>query len=284
MDNIGTKIKQIRKSKNMTAKDVYNGILSKSMYFKFENNNSKISYDLLFKILYRLGLDLSDLEDMYDFNNRYIYILRNIYKLYYNDKKSLEIYINYLECQYVKTKNVKYNHMIILAKSLINKDNKDNNDNNILKQYIFEVDYWNKYELYIIIYSLHLFELEDIDIFINRFIKSINKNKVASNYELFVFLSAIVVKSIEYKDIFSFKKYLNILLDIFYPYQNTEYIFINMNIKFYKLLYLYINDKITIESIYEYISIISEIEPNSKIYSKKYFRILKLVKKYIIDS
>jgi len=52
-------IKQARKEKGMSQKELCKGICSRLTYLKYENNKSEISSDKLLKILDKLGLKIN---------------------------------------------------------------------------------------------------------------------------------------------------------------------------------------------------------------------------------
>ncbi|EUJ33695.1 transcriptional activator, Rgg/GadR/MutR family,C-terminal domain-containing protein [Listeria floridensis FSL S10-1187] len=77
--NFGGKIRQIRKQKGLTQKDVYQNILSKSYAIEFEKGNHSISATLLLEVLDRLSMEIDEflyISDNYHLNSYSDYIYR----------------------------------------------------------------------------------------------------------------------------------------------------------------------------------------------------------------
>lgn len=244
MNNIGNEIKKIRLEKNIKAKDVYEGILSRTMYYRFENKNESISYPLLFEICQRLNINYQTLETLSSGEN-YQTIIHCIYSLFFNNREQLNNYSQKLIHKFNQTGYMKYKHLAIISHNLYLKyffNRLDSEEVIEFKSYIFEVDCWHEYELYLIINGIFLFSLEEIDSIYYRLLKSFIKFNIP--YDQFVILTTGII-SICYsnKDYDRFQKYIQCLNHgSHFLADGTHSMFTRTITKFYSLLESYINN------------------------------------------
>lgn len=253
MKNIGNEVRKIHMKKNIPAKEVYEGILSRSMYYRFENKGDAISYPLLFQIFQRLNIDYKTIEQLYDEEN-YHYIIKKIYQIYFEDKNKLDIYADFLRDKYHRSNKIKYLHLSIICNNLYQKyyRNTLNEDEvRIFKSYIFDAETWDEYEIYLIINGLFIFSLEEIDYLYHPVIKKIKELSLSP--DLFIILiTGIMSICYSQKDYIRFTKYLSYLKHD-YPSLNEKLdsMFTRTIIKFYLLIdeYLITQNKQTEEHI-----------------------------------
>lgn len=244
MNNLGNEIKKIRLERNIKAKDVYDGILSRAMYYRFENKGDSISYPILLKILQRLNIDYKMVEIFFSEEN-YQTIIENIYNLFFNNRIELNEYSKQLKVKFIHTGCVKYKHLAIISHNLYLEffQNKfDYNEVKEFKKYIFGVECWQEYEIYLIINGIFMFSLDEIDSIYYRLIKTITRLNIPCD-QVAVLMTGIISICYSKKDYTRFKKYINYLIE------STEFLNNGINsmfsrtiIKFYSLLDDYINE------------------------------------------
>lgn len=244
MNNVGSEIKKIRLERNIKAKEVYEGILSRTMYYRFENKDESISYPLLFKICERLNIDYKTLEYFLSIDN-YQKIIKYIYFLFFNERKQLNKYSKQLKIKFEQTGCIKYKHLSIISHNLYLKYYFNTlNDDEIceFKSYIFGVDCWYEYETDLIINGIFLFSLDEIDGIYHRLVKSIKRFELPDNQ--FVILTTGVI-SICYsqQDYARFRRYIRRLISHSdFSETNVSGMFSKTIIKFYYFLDEYIKN------------------------------------------
>lgn len=238
MDYIGREIKRIRLARKIQAKDVYDGILPRSMYYRFENKDESISYPLLFKICQRLNIDYRTLE-LFLRDENYHDIIEMIYFFFFNDKSKLDDYSKQLRQKFIDTGSIKYKHLAIISHNLYLKyfhNTLDEQEVADFRSYIFGMDNWNEYEAYLLINGIFLFSLDEIDSIYYRLMKTLIKFKIP--HDQYVILTTSII-SISYgqKDSFHFRKYMKYLIHSgeFFEYP-MHTMFSKTIIKFYTLL------------------------------------------------
>lgn len=244
MNNIGNEIKRIRLERNIRAKEVYEGILSRTMYYRFENKNESISYPLLFQICERLNIDYKTLEIFFSIDN-YQKIIEYIYFLFFNERNQLNDYSQQLQIKFEQTGCMKYRHLSIISHNLYLKyyfNTLDNNEVYEFKSYIFGVDCWYEYEIYLIINGIFLFSLDEIDGIYHRLIKRIRKLNLPDN-QFVILTTGIISICYSQQDYSRFRRYIRRLISHSdFSKVNISSMFSRTIIKFYYFLDEYIRN------------------------------------------
>lgn len=239
MNDLGFKIKKMRQNRNIKAKDVYDGILSKAMYYRFEKQEGQISYHSLFEICQRLNIELSDLSHFQSYKT-YHDLFHQIYTLFYQ-KKMVELsqYAQWLEEEYKRTKYMKFQHAGIIANALVcylQGGPFAQEQIEIIKTYLFNVDYWYQYEVELILNSLFIFSLTEIDYFYLRLVKTLKKTQQGT---IFILLTAGIIYLCMLRDdkghfVYYLKQFNRYCPSFAYTTVESR-----INKKFYLLLYRY---------------------------------------------
>ncbi|UUX34474.1 helix-turn-helix domain-containing protein [Fundicoccus culcitae] len=149
---IGHKLRQIRKSRNLTLQETVNGIASVPFLSSVENNKSDITVKKFSRIIERLNISESELyqllinpevDSQSDFNENLFTILKS------EDIFLFELTIEKEKRYYSKNKNMRHRHNIILLEQYKNYCLKSPiNEQQIKKlyQYLYSVDQWGIYE------------------------------------------------------------------------------------------------------------------------------------------
>lgn len=247
MESLGSKIKNIRKDRNIKAKDVYEGILSKSMYFKFENQDCHLAYDTLFKICLRLNIELSDLYDIYTVEGKYENykdILTRVYSSCYKEINVTKLiqFAESLKERYEETGYEKYHHLYIVIHNMALQYQRvpmAEDEVKIIKDYLFNVENWLEYELTLVITTPFFFSLDELDYLYSRVLKTIKRlSPHISSNSLIFFISEIVILCFTRDDYQRICFYIRTLLkDV--KWDPTYSLFTRITLKFYSLLYKY---------------------------------------------
>lgn len=247
MESLGSKIKAIRKDRNIKAKDVYEGVLSKSMYFKFENQDCHLAYDTLFKICLRLNIELSDLYDIYTVEGKYENykdILTRVYSSCYKEINTATLlqFAKSLKERYEKTGYEKYRHLYIVIHNMALQCQEFpmvENEVKVIKDYLFNVENWLEYELTLVIITPFFFSLDELDYLYLRVLKTIKRlSPHINSNSLIFFISEIIILCLARDDYQRFCLYIRTLLkDV--KWDPTYSLFTRITLKFYSLLYQY---------------------------------------------
>ncbi|MBC1292328.1 helix-turn-helix domain-containing protein [Listeria booriae] len=164
--NFGATIKKIRKDKNLTQKELSDGILTRSHLSQIETNNYFPSYDKFFLLLDRLNVVFE--EFLFIQNDQKMQFKQQIRSKIseaanLNDTEKLKNLAITAKDLHEKTEDITYYHYMLICKALIsyNMTHTVNDEMikfvNPIKEYLFKMDNWYLYELKLfnnIIYSL----------------------------------------------------------------------------------------------------------------------------------
>lgn len=148
----GAYIKQLRKSKSMTQKELARGIVSEHFLSEFERGHTKISMDHLMLLLERMNISLEEfavylVPDVKTQEEFFDVLLQAVS---YEDLYLLEKIRSEQEALYQKSYNVRYRHREILVKAYINQlahVAQSKEELRLIRDYLFNVDDWGYYEL-----------------------------------------------------------------------------------------------------------------------------------------
>ena len=194
-------LKQIRKMLGLSQEKMSGDVLTKSYYSKIERREFEIKACDLVAILRLHDIKTSEFFSMmekemqqskYDY---YIDILRESY--YRNNLIAIQKIVNDLkhEKQDRQTKNL-LAHAILLKNNLEgNIDKMPISQKNFIKESIFEVDNWDKYNLRLFSMAMSLFEIEEMNVIVQSILDKSKQNKDA---DFARFIPAILVNFLDY--------------------------------------------------------------------------------------
>lgn len=239
MENIGLVLKKVRNSKGIKTKYVYEGILSRSMFYKFENGMSDISLNHFLAVTDRLNVAFNELEGLVDYHDGYKENLGILMTMHYKGEiDSLREYSKKLTKLYEEKRLIFYKHLCILADLLIcYVTNEPFNEEEIqeVKGYLFKADLWMYYELSLFTNSLFIFDLDVIDILFKKVSNSLN-TMVANNTDIFMLVANILSLCFQENDLNRIRKYIKILNNLSVK---NDIMFSHFLKKFYTSLYGY---------------------------------------------
>lgn len=196
---LGETISRIRKEKNISIKDLCGEHLSRSAYTRFVNGETDTSANNFLYFLEQLHVTLNEfmfIQNDYSLSDAETYLIKlNSIVLEGNSEGILAIQ---KECKLLsENEKDKYYHISLLCDIYISRlENKPFKEKVIteIKDYLMNVDTWTHYELGLFNNSMFIFEIEIIEILLNRVLNSIERYKVVRNYtnESFIMLTNIL--------------------------------------------------------------------------------------------
>ena len=183
MENlIGKVFKLIRNSKQLSLRQVAGGYISAGQLSRFERDESHLSIDAFLNSLNRLNVSLEEFHYTYNLYHQIddvrfsedlseAYLSRNLVKL----KKFLEYYKYQIDGakDALEFQTAKLNYIVI--KAIISYCNNDisvtNQEITYIMDYLFSVDEWGRYELWIFTNSSGILSIESLDTFASEMIK-----------------------------------------------------------------------------------------------------------------
>lgn len=240
MKNIGWVLKRVRDSKGLKTSYVYEGILSRSMFYKFEHGVSDISLSHFLAISDRLNIAFSELEGWVDYHDGYkenLSILMNLH--YIGDIVALSDHSKKLEDSFREKGLIYYKHLSVLSKliiSYVNSEPFNEHDVNLIKDYLFNSEIWMYYELSLFTNSLFIFDLDIIDVLFKKVYSSL-KNIVSGNSDIFMLVANILSLCFQKNDLNRIRFYIKILNSLS---NKNDLMFSQFLKKFYTSLYGFI--------------------------------------------
>ena len=142
--------KKIRQEKNLTQKELAEGILSKNFLSKFERGESKITSEIFLKLLERLNVSLDEFEQLVTAKHSQKEFLQ---KLETFKSQKDEYLLENLEIEekqlFQSDRNRRHLHNQILVEAhlqYLQGKNIDVKQKRVIQSYLFEVEEWGDYE------------------------------------------------------------------------------------------------------------------------------------------
>ncbi|MBC2177599.1 helix-turn-helix domain-containing protein [Listeria booriae] len=190
--NFGATIKKIRKDKNLTQKELADGILTRSHLSQIETNNYFPSYDKFFLLLDRLNVTFE--EFLFVQNSKKIQTKQHI-RLQISeaanltDMEKLKNLAITTKDLYDKTANITYYHYMLISEALISYNiNHTITDDMVqfvapIKKYLLEMDNWYLYELKLFSSIIFSLTLEEVQIFSRTVLKQLDNFHYFTEYQ-----------------------------------------------------------------------------------------------------
>lgn len=201
----GEVVRKIRRSKGLTQKEVYLGIVSKSYAIEFEKGNHSISATLLLDILERLSLDMDEflyISQDYRLNEQADYIFR--YSNYSNNYDLPALYQLLQELQEqqgpianVHVAEVRSRIRIIEATNKTGSYTPDvvlSEDKATIIQYLTNLQTWTLQEIQLFANTLEFIEGEKQLLFFKQLSKSLELYKIMIAAEIFCSLLVNLIR------------------------------------------------------------------------------------------
>lgn len=188
MNYIGQTIKKIREEKGFLVKEIYSDILSRTTAFRFERDETEVTFDQLLIILKRINI--SDIQEFIFLRELYFGIsephsefekIMNIIEDNVETQPSIDFYNKYKDS---KSTRERFHAYVIHIEYLINRRSRTNNEATNLLPVEFKVEYdyvrdylmqsnsWTLDELDLFPFLSFAFEPEVREILFEKFIKN----------------------------------------------------------------------------------------------------------------
>ena len=202
---IGAVIGAIRKNKNLKSKDVYKGILSRPAISRFEKGHSDTTADKFFQILDNLNLSLEEFHFLYDGNkaNTDAMMISAYSEAYYaKDIPKLAVLEEEVKNRFEETSKIQYLHhasIVHLLRCNLSELPFPHKELAVIKDYLFQCETWNYYELVLFTNSLDFFPEEVLDAVYTKAKEKMTEFNQLKRYknELFSLISNILVLQLE---------------------------------------------------------------------------------------
>jgi Rgg/GadR/MutR family transcriptional activator len=178
---LGSVFKELRISKGMKPKEVYKGVMSRTNYWRFENEETETSFEAVFKVLRKINVDMTEfifaMPNIRTFDYEKMIYSRE--KLFFNqDVKSLEEMATEFEDLFEQSHSIKFHHAHCVTQLLIRRLNEKKSLKsyfNPLHNYLFKCEYWTNYEILLFSSIMYTFEFSEIPILFERARKGIRR-------------------------------------------------------------------------------------------------------------
>ena len=180
---IGIKIKKIRVSKNISPINVYSGIMSRSNYWKLEEDLISPSFETVIQLLQRINLDVEEFLMLLQHDTLLFYNQTKDQRNFFFKKKDSEGLLNLsqqLQQQYEQTKALQLRHLALTCNLYYSRLTEKPPSPKImteLKQYLFGCNDWSLYELRLFNSIFFIFDYETSKVLLKRALKTIQHNQ-----------------------------------------------------------------------------------------------------------
>lgn len=268
MKELGKIFKMLRESKNLSLREAAQGAVSVAQLSRFERGQSSLSIDTFFQCLSNINVLLDEFQVIY---NNYtltedIRFDKELFEAYLNNNQlKLEKILNDLEIEKIKhpdKKSIQLN--IVVVKIIINacepSKKVPKKELNFLIDYIFSVDYWGRYELWLFINSMNAIKFDTLVMLASEMITRVQfyDELLDNRRKIYQMLLNIVTICIERDYLSQAIKFINVLdslklseIDVF------ERIIHKFNKAYFKFKQ---GDKESLNLMLEYIDILKKLE------------------------
>lgn len=176
----GYYIKNLRKSKELTLKELSQDLMSISFLSKFERNETEITFSYLLELLNRLNIGFDEFMNITEYNSSYKELLKELNLAYSNNNILALKYLYNKELELYKKNNMHFHYLnSIMMKSIIyNIDQSfgkiDIKEAEALSEFLMGVDYFGDYEISIFGNSLICLEYSTILLILTEIQKKID--------------------------------------------------------------------------------------------------------------
>lgn len=182
----GTIFKELRLNKGYSIKEISDNEVSSSTISKFEHGTAMISIDKFFRILSNINVSPNEFFLYIEERTEIPYSFSSIVTHFsdFKDKKDIiaserileklkKLLIQYPDRKFLRIQIV--NIKAVLSQNLPDsKRNIDNKDIQLIKQHLLSTKNWNEFEIRIYCNTIHLFEMESIELLTNTLLSPLN--------------------------------------------------------------------------------------------------------------
>lgn len=220
----GAAISLIRKEKNISIKDLCGDQISRSAYTRFVNGETDTSTSNFLFFLDKLHVSFNEfmlIKEDYQQTERELYLIR-LQKYFLNgDVKNISILKK--ECELLSEhKNDIFNHLTLLCEVYLCRIKNipvDADVTKMLKSYLMDVDTWTHYEILLFNNSMFIYDINFIEIVLNRATRGLDRYKSIRGYtnESFGMLTNVLNIYLSSKELHKANKLFKFLSDEILP-------------------------------------------------------------------
>lgn len=208
-NNLGSSITKIRKAKQIPVRSIVQCGISESQYFRFVKGESSLRVESFMQLIDQLNVTLDEflfISRNYKGDPYKILFKRIEHAFYFKQSDMLQEIADEAIVEYRKTNIEKYNHISSLAKilnaRLVNQPIPIQ-ELYTIKDYIFSLNLWSHYDLYLFINIMFAFKVDDIRFMINRIRKDTNKfSELSMNKaEVFRLVFNLIIMDLEQQNV-----------------------------------------------------------------------------------
>lgn len=246
MKQQGSLIKKLRTDRKISQAMLAEGISSRTTLSSFENRKTNLSSQTLFDYLDKMNITVHEFSLLLDSEatDQKRQLVQDFYTRYYDRTLTLD-YLTSLEERYFETQNFFYYSLYIQGLLLLNRESFLKNQQayskevELVKQYLFDIETWGRFELNLFSNLLFIFDQETISYYLDHGIKKILRyanDPFYANLLSVVILNGCAFAS-ENKDSYLLNKFL--LLS--HPLPNTPlYFYLKIHQVLYQEIYSYL--------------------------------------------
>lgn len=268
MKEFGEIFKILRESKNLSLREASEGAISMAQLSRFERGQSSISIDSFFQCLDNINVLLDEFQVIYNnytftddirFNNE-------LFEAYLNNNYlKLNKFLNDLEMERLKHPNKKSLYLnSVIVKIVIYTCNQSRKvpkkDVNFLVDYLFSVEQWGRYELWLFINSVNVLTIDTLVTLSSEMLSRVQfyDELLENRRRIYQMLLNVITICIENEYLAQALKFLNILDSL----QLTEAdVFERIVLRFNKAFYSFKRgNKASMELMLEYIEILKKLD------------------------
>lgn len=210
MKHPGVAFRQIRLQKGFSVKEVSGEFVTPQFLNKFERGVSDIRFSTLLELLTKMNVTIAEfsffLEDTLD--NWMISVEQQIDEAYLTgDSLGFSKFIQENEKLYQETNEIRYKLVAKVAKHHYNRTMAEiyDIDVSIVKEYLRNTESWGRFELYIVSYLAHLFEVEESIIYARQIFKKLDDDFLTNGWRydafLHIFLHMVQCEELEVAEV-----------------------------------------------------------------------------------
>lgn len=274
MDKYGPTFRTIRKNKNISQKEVYTQIVSRSFYQKFEKGEYTISVNNFEKLLYRINIDYEEFKFIHHEYKLVPYdqYLVDIFEAYRNfDYKQLNSLSNSLRFSSIQ-REIFLSRVAILLKNNILSVKIKSDEEHLVYDYLDKIETWTSFEIKLFNNMMNLIPYNKRKIYFEKSRSFSRKNMSLalvnveiSNWQSYIYLNHIQL--LLYEDYFN--EASSVLLEmendknLYFTNERTELAFLFLT----DLIKLYIPEEreITLANIEQVVQLVTLLNSSNGI-------------------
>ena len=241
MKNFGETFKYFRESKNISLREVAGETASASQISRFERGKTEINIESFYYCLHTMNISMCEFESKY---NEFNHITNIMYNTNFSEarleKNVSELTIILKDELSSEKKSSRLNSIIVkIAIFMCDSSKKvQKSDIEYLSDYLFSIDDWNKYEIWLFCNSIPVLPFKTLEVLGNEFVNNMHIYKRYVNYKKEIYMTLLNIANyfLERENLDLTLKYINCIEDLNIP---ESEMYVRVLYKCLNLIYLY---------------------------------------------